>query len=500
MQYRPTIGLEIHAELKTRTKMFCNSANDPDEIRPNINVCPICTAHPGTLPIINREAVRHILRIGIAVGGKFADRSEFDRKSYFYPDIPKGYQISQYAFPFVTGGSLAGVILTRIHLEEDTARSIHVGSVAGDPEHSEWTDGGSYVDFNRAGIPLMELVTEPVIHDAKTAVYFARELQLLLRTIGASEANLEKGEMRIEANISVRPIRSDLEDSDLRSDLLRPLGTKVEVKNLNSFRSVERAIEFEINRQISLLEDGKEVIQETRGWDESKQISFHQRSKEGSADYRYFPEPDLPNIFLSEIPEFSQETIRASLPELPWERRTRYANSYNLKDADIEFLTSSTIRSDFFDAVVEQLKKENADPNFIQLAANYIISDLTGWYAKNGGTEYETLSPASLAKLVRMVGTKVLSSRGAKDTLIVLVEKGGDPEIIANELGIIQIHDSEKLASAVDSVLAREEKAVLEYRSGKQTALQFLIGKAMQESRGAGNPLELRKIIIERIG
>ena len=283
MEYRPTIGLEVHAELKTKTKMFCDSRNDPDETRPNVNICPVCLAHPGTLPVINRQAVAHMVRIGHAIGGTIADFSEFDRKSYFYPDIPKGYQISQYEHPLVTGGELAGVTVTRVHLEEDTARSTH-------------TKGKSLVDFNRAGIPLMELVTEPVIHDALTAGHFARELQLLLRTLGAGEANLEKGEMRIEANISV-------------SNEEGVLGTKVEVKNLNSFRSVERAIAFEIERQTTLIKNGGKVVQETRGWDESKQVTFHQRFKEGSADYRYFPEPDLPKLFLSEIPEFSSATI-----------------------------------------------------------------------------------------------------------------------------------------------------------------------------------------------
>jgi len=305
MTYRPTIGLEIHAELNTRTKMFCDSVNNPDENRPNVNICPVCMAHPGTLPVINRDAVRHILRIGSAIGGKLADFSEFDRKSYFYPDIPKGYQISQYEYPLVKGGELAGVAITRVHLEEDTARSTH-------------SNGKSLVDFNRAGIPLMELVTEPVLHDAEMAGRFARELQLLLRTLGASEANLEKGEMRIEANISV-------------SNKEGRYGTKVEVKNINSFRSVERAIAFEIKRQIDLLEGGGKVVQETRGWDEAKQVTFHQRFKEGSADYRYFPEPDLPKLSISEIPEFSSESMEKTLPELPWDRRNRYVHTYALK-------------------------------------------------------------------------------------------------------------------------------------------------------------------------
>ena len=267
--YRPTIGLEIHAELTTRTKMFCDSANDPDEARPNTHVCPVCLAHPGTLPVVNREAVKHILRIGTAIGGAIADFSEFDRKSYFYPDIPKGYQISQYIHPLITGGTLAGVAVTRVHLEEDTARSIHSG-------------GKSLIDFNRAGIPLMELVTEPVIHDAETAGKFARELQLLLRTLGASEANLEKGEMRIEANVSV----ARHEAPSTKSETNSKLGTKVEVKNLNSFRSVERAIAFEIQRQTALLEKGGRVVQETRGWDEAKQETFHQRFNSKPAHQR----------------------------------------------------------------------------------------------------------------------------------------------------------------------------------------------------------------------
>src|SRR3989344_710325 len=264
MEYRPTIGLEVHAELKTRTKMFCDCRNDPDETRPNVNICPICLAHPGTLPKANKQAVEHVLRVGKALNGELADYSEFDRKSYFYPDIPKGYQITQYAYPFVSKGTLAGVDVTRVHLEEDTARSSHEGAE------------GSLVDFNRAGVPLMELVTEPVIHDAETAGRFARELQLLLRTLGVSDANLEKGEMRMEANISV-------------SREPGVYGTKVEVKNLNSFRSVERAIVYEIARQSAALEKGEPLHQETRGWDESKQETFHQRFKEGSADYRYFP-------------------------------------------------------------------------------------------------------------------------------------------------------------------------------------------------------------------
>ena len=450
--------------------MFCDSANDPDETRPNVNICPICLAHPGTLPVINREAVRHILRIGTAVGGNLADFTEFDRKSYFYPDIPKGYQISQYEHPLVLGGELSGVAITRVHLEEDTARSTH-------------SSDKSLVDFNRAGIPLMELVTEPVIHDAETAGRFARELQLLLRTLGAGEANLEKGEMRIEANISVSPEEGKF-------------GTKVEVKNLNSFRSVERAIAHEIERQTALIESGGKVSQETRGWNEVKQETFHQRFKEGSADYRYFPEPDLPKLYISEIPEFSAEALRASLPELPWERRARYAQDYKMKESDVAYLGATAERADFFDAVTRALEN---NVEHIALAANYIVSDLAGVYAKQGSENFEALDAHSFAKLIRLVASNELSSRGAKDVLLIMVEKGGSPEDIAKEHGLMQVHDTGVLTEAIKAVLVEEVKAVEEYRAGKEAALQYLIGKSMKATKGAGNPGLLKELIIKEL-
>jgi aspartyl-tRNA(Asn)/glutamyl-tRNA(Gln) amidotransferase subunit B len=261
--------------------MFCDSKNDPDEKRPNVNVCPVCMGHPGTLPVINKEAVRHVLKVGLALHGELADFTEFDRKNYFYPDIPKGYQISQYKYPLVSGGELKGVKITRVHLEEDTGKNTHE------------IENYSLVDYNRAGVPLMELVTEPVIHSAEEAVAFAKELQLTLQYLGVAEANMEKGEMRVEANISVS---SDKEK----------FGTKVEVKNLNSFKAVEKAIRYELDRHIEVLENGEKIIQETRGWDEKKETTFSQRQKEESHDYRYFPDPDLPKLYISEIPEFQK--------------------------------------------------------------------------------------------------------------------------------------------------------------------------------------------------
>ncbi len=469
--YRPTIGLEIHAELKTRTKMFCDSKNDPDETRPNVNVCPVCMAHPGTLPTINKEAVRHILRVGTAVGGRLADFSEFDRKNYFYPDIPKGYQISQYIHPLVAGGSLAGVEITRVHLEEDTARSTHA-------------KGTSLVDFNRAGIPLMELVTEPVIRNAETAGKFARELQLLLRTLGAGEANLEKGEMRIEANISV-------------SSEEGKFGTKVEVKNLNSFRSVERAIAFEIQRQSTLIDGGGKVVQETRGWDEAKQETFHQRFKEGSADYRYFPEPDLPKLFLSEIPEFSSEEIRASLPRLPWERRAQYAHA-GIKTEAVEILMQNIFLQSLFDGVAKNVSE---DTELLRLSANYITSDVMSFLNDaDAHGKIQNFTEQNFLHTMSLIQDGTLSSRGAKDVLAEIYASGGEPETIARTKGLVQIHDSASLAATVDTVLANEEKAVQEYKNGKQAALQYLVGKSMKESRGAGNPESIRKLIAEKLG
>lgn len=466
--YKATIGLEIHAELATATKMFCASKNDPDEERPNVNVCAVCLAHPGTLPVINEEAVRHVLRVGAAIGGTLADYTEFDRKSYFYPDIPKGYQISQYEHPLVSGGMLANIAITRVHLEEDTARSSHEG-------------GSSLIDFNRAGVPLMELVTEPVIHDAKAAGEFARELQLLLRTLGASEANLEKGEMRIEANISVS-----------KGDTL---GTKVEVKNLNSFRAVEDAIAYEVKRQARLIDEGGEVLQETRGWDEDKRQTFHQRFKEGSADYRYFPEPDLPKLVISEIPEFSRDAIAASLPELPWERRARYAG-LGLKAADIAFLLETKARSAFFDAVIAMLR---VDAVLLTLAANYTTSDLAGLFAKQGVETFERIAPEHFAHLMRMINSDLLSSRGAKEVLAVMAQDGGHPEDIAKGKGLLQVSDPEAIRDHVKAVLKANEKAVAEYRGGKEASLQFLIGMVMRESRGAGNPGTIKEVLIEEL-
>ena len=452
-KYQPTIGLEIHAELATKTKMFCGCKNDPDEDRPNWNICPICLAHPGTLPVINKEAVRQVLRVGVALGGKLAlEFSEFDRKNYFYPDIPKGYQISQYKYPLVNGGELNGVKITRIHLEEDTATSKH--------------DRGDFslVDFNRAGVPLMELVTEPMITSAKQAGDFARELQLLLRCLGVSEANMEKGEMRVEANISIA----------LGGETSK-LGTKVEVKNLNSFRVVEKAIDYELKRQQKVLEAGEKVVQETRGWDDNKQVTFSQRQKESSHDYRYFPEPDLPKLKLGEVTEFSVENLTKTLPELPWQKRGRLRGLGFLQDQDVEQLVGDFELSRLFSLVEAELK----EPELVKVAANYILNFVAGERKKN---------PAWLPKteIVAAVVKNKLPSPQARSSIL-----GGVIAAVAS--------DSGELEKIIDQVIAANPKSVEDYQAGKAVALQFLVGQGMKLSKGAANPAVLQKLLSAKL-
>lgn len=454
--YYPTIGLEIHAELNTNSKMFCGCKNDPNETQQNKNVCPICLAHPGTLPVPNKQAIASVITVGLSLGSTIADFTEFDRKNYFYPDIPKGYQISQYKYPIVAGGALCNVAITRIHLEEDTGLSKH--------------DRGDFtlVDYNRAGVPLMELVTEPVITSAKQAAEFAKELQLLLRTLGVAEANLEKGEMRVEPNISVSP------DPHV-------FGTKVEVKNLNSFRSVEKAIEYELARMIALHEAGRasEIVQETRGWNETTQTTFSQRSKENANDYRYFPDPDIPKFSLHQL--FSLDTMRAALPELPWQKRERYTTQYGLKASDAEVFVTDAQLAAYFEAVVA-----DASPRFVQTAANYLLSDAVGLLKKS--TTATLPSIVHFKELIGMIEANSLTSRGAKDILALIVEHDASPLEIAEQKGLLQQNDAEALTLLVQEVIAEQEKMVTEYRSGKESVLMALVGMVMKKSKGTANP------------
>ncbi|MEI6843620.1 MAG: Asp-tRNA(Asn)/Glu-tRNA(Gln) amidotransferase subunit GatB [bacterium] len=470
--YTMTIGLEIHAELKTKSKMFCGCINSPEEKEPNIHICPVCMGNPGTLPTINKEAVRKVLLVGLSIGANLADFTEFDRKNYFYPDIPKGYQISQYKYPLVSGGSIAGVEITRIHLEEDTARSSHD------------TKDVSLVDFNRAGVPLMELVTEPVIHSSEQAVTFAKELQLLLQYLNASDANMEKGEMRVEVNISVSKTEK--------------FGTKVEVKNINSFRAVGRAIDYEYKRQTALLEKGEKMVQETRGWDENKGITFSQRLKESAHDYRYFPEPDLPKLLISEVPEFSKNKLKESIVELPWEKRERFIQTLGLKKEDAEMYVNNMRVAEFFESVVAKISHLGTEG--IQSASNYITSDLVG-LSKSVGTEFTfgKVSVESFVELITMIKRGDISSRGAKDILKILFEVGGSSEKIANEKGLIQKSNTDELKKIMSEIVSANPKIVEEYKSGKESVLQFFVGQGMKTTKGSANPEVLKKIILEII-
>lgn len=480
MSYKATIGLEIHVQLKTRTKMFCNSLNDPDEIEPNVNICPICVGHPGTLPSINKEAVKKVLQVGVALGGELADYTEFDRKNYFYPDIPKGYQISQYQFPLVSGGELSGVGIERIHLEEDTARLVHESDSDGEEEYS-------LLDYNRAGVPLMELVTKPVMHSAEEAGKFARELQLLLRKMEVSDADMEKGQMRVEANVSVS------KDANL--------GTKTEVKNINSFKAAEKAILFEIKRQTEVIESGGKVVQETRGWSEDKGATFSQRQKEESHDYRYFPDPDLPKIIISQIKEFSLENLGKDIPELPNQTRDRFKSNYGIKDDDIEFYLRDEYLKDLFEDTVGELK----DKEVIQLASNYITTDLAGMLAKDPKRALDAHLPRdkkidakNLGRLIEMISHGDLSSRGAKDTLEIMYREGGNPEDIAKEKNLLQISDESQLREIVKTVI-NENEASIEGINDNDKAEKFLIGKVMAKSGGRANPEVASRIISENL-
>ena len=482
-KYYPTIGLEVHAELSTNTKMFCACKNNPDEERPNVNICPICMAHPGALPVINKRAVENVIKVGLALGGNIADFTEFDRKNYFYPDIPKGYQISQYKFPIVSGGHLAGFDITRVHLEEDTANNKHRDSSdVGRPDSgrpTSDTEGYSLIDFNRAGVPLMELVTEAHTFEsaedtAKAAAKFAKELQLILWYLGVSEANLEKGEMRVEPNISI-------------SKDPKKFGTKVEVKNLNSFRSVERAVKYELERMIGLYEEGKEaeIVQETRGWDEGKQATFSQRKKESSHDYRYFPDPDLPKLKLHEA--FDLKKMKEELPELPEAKRARYKKDFVIKDEDIEVFINDHTLAEWFQEVARGLN----DKEKIKLASNFVTNDLVGI------KDFKLPSAENFIELVEMFSESKISSRAAKDMLAMIAVKDESPKKIAEERGLLQTSDEGALKKIAQKIIDANAKVVADYKGGKEAALQSLVGQIMKETKGSANPQVAKQLLVD---
>ncbi len=466
--YITTIGLEVHAELHTNSKMWCGCKNNPMAERPNTNVCEVCMAHPGTLPVANKDAVKKVIKVGLAVGANIADFTEFDRKNYFYPDIPKGYQLSQYKLPIVSGGIINGVEITRIHLEEDTAKSSH-------------ENGATLVDYNRAGVPLMELVTEPVIHSAEQAVAFARELQRILRYVGASEANMDMGQMRVEANISV-------------STDPNKFGTKCEVKNLNSFASVFGAINYEVARHIELIEKGEKVVQETRGWNEAKLETFSQRKKENAHDYRYFPDPDLPKLYLSEL--FDNDELRKEIPEMPASRRARLLAS-GLTEETAEIIITDPLIAIYFDEVAQ-----GKDAAYTTLAANYLVADIFGLLKKEGKDIAAANFPSaiSFATLLEMIQANELSSRAAKDLLPLMLENLTlDVRTTATEKGLIQKNDPEALRAIVTEVLAESPAQVADYKSGKEAMFMYFVGQCMKKAKGSGNPGLFQELLKEAL-
>ncbi len=515
-EYRPTIGLEIHAEMKTRTKMFCDSINDADEKHPNVNVCPVCMGHPGTLPVINKKAVEFVIKVGLALGGKISDISKFDRKNYFYPDLPKAYQISQYDQPLVQGGELLGVRLTRIHLEEDTGTLLHLAASAdkrglgtqinadkkliSENPRSNQRESASLIDFNRAGVPLMELVTDPDIKNAEQAVAFGKELRLILRYLGVSDADMEKGHMRLEANVSISKNSK--------------LGTKVEVKNINSFRSLGSAIDYEIKRQKEVLEKGGKVVQETRGWDDVKQKTFSQRAKEEAHDYRYFPEPDLPPMEPTKV--FDIEDMKRHLPELPAAKRERFRKEFGLSAQQASSLVDDKNLADFFEAVVSELAtRDELTTSTIrktpkELLFNYLTSDLAGLMnefgarfgeisAQGGSASGGKITPEQFAELIDMIADGKINSRQAKDILRKMFETGESPENILLKEGLETVSDEGSIKAVVLEVLGENQKAIDDFKKGKTESLKFLVGKTMAKLRGAGNPETIRKILEQEL-
>lgn len=473
MAYRTVIGLEIHVELKTKSKMFCSCKNDPLEKRPNFNICPICTAQPGTMPVINKEAVRMVVKTGLALGSKVAEESKFDRKNYFYPDLPKGYQISQYDKPFCEGGSLEidgkKINITRVHLEEDTGRLIHA-------------DSDSLVDLNRAGVPLMEMVTEPDINSGEEARKFAQELQLILRYLNVSDADMEKGQMRVEVNISLTKTAK--------------LGTKVEIKNLNSFRSVEKAVNYEIERQREILENGEKIIQETRGWNDGKGKTVSQRRKEEAHDYRYFPEPDLPTINLDQ--NFVNQVL-AEIPELPQQKRNRFKEEYSLDEKAIEVFVVDKDLGEYFEQVVSELAEwvKNGDSlQLSKLAANYIVSDLQG-LLKGLSVESDNfkITAENFAEFISLIREGKISSKIAKQVLQEMYNTGADPSHIIEEKELTQIGGEGEIEAVVNDIISKNSKAVEDYRGGKEASLQFLVGQVMSATRGRAKPDTVQKIL-----
>ncbi len=468
MPYQPVIGMEVHIELNTASKMFCGCSAEFFGVEPNTNVCPICLGMPGTLPVINKKAVEYTILTGLALNCQIQLHNVFARKNYFYPDLPKGYQISQYELPLCLNGYVdiepddgpaKRIRVRRAHLEEDTGKLTHVG------DHS-------LVDLNRAGVPLLEIVTEADIESADEAYAYVAKLRQLVRYLGVSTGDMEKGAMRCEVNLS-------LKDADTGK-----WGTKVEIKNLNSFRSVRNSIAYEIERQTRVLNDGGVIEQVTMGWDENRQVTVLQRSKEGDTGYRYFPEPDLPPL---QLEQSWVDELAASLPELPDAKVARYTAEYDLSRKEAHVLADDRAVAEYFDAAIAAAAGvRGVSP---KLVSNWISGELFRLLSESG-TEISAvkIKPADLAALIGLVQANAINQSAAKKVLAVMFDSGRAPQKIVEELGLQQISDAGQIVSIAQEVIAANPDAVTQFKAGKEGAINFLVGQVMRASRGKANP------------
>lgn len=483
-QYELVVGMEVHAQLLTRSKMFCRCATDYAGAPPNTRVCPVCLGLPGAMPVINRAAVEATIKTGLALGCTIAENAVFARKNYTYPDLPKGYQISQYELPLCLNGALnvelpdgatAAIGIRRAHLEEDTGRSVHEG-------------GYSYIDLNRAGVPLMEIVTEADIHSAEEAYAFLTGLRTILRYLGVNSGDMEKGAMRCEPNISVRTL-----EQKTRGEF----GVKVEVKNLNSFRAVRSAIAYEMQRQIDLLERGGVVEQVNMGWDEARQVTVLQRSKESSHDYRYFPEPDLPPLVISRA---WVDEIRATLPELPEAKRTRYLQRWNLRPLEAGLLVSESLVAHFFEAAVAAYGEEEGKP---QRMAGWITGELFRLlYADGEGQDLRQIAgvkirPHQMAGLLALVDSKAINPNTGKRVLDLMYATGDDPQAIVAREGLAMVSDTSVIDGAIGEILAANPVELARYRDGDTKLFGFFMGQVMRATKGKADPDTARQRLQE---
>ena len=475
MEWETVIGLEVHAQLMTKSKAFSGAATQYGAA-PNTQACAVDIALPGVLPVFNKEAARMAVKLGLAIGAQVNHRSVFARKNYFYPDLPKGYQISQYELPVVSKGTLTidvdGVEkvigITRAHLEEDAGKSLH-----------EDFHGMTGIDLNRAGTPLLEIVSEPDLRSARDAVAYLKKLHELVRYLEICDGNMQEGSFRCDANVSVRPKGQ------------AKLGTRAEIKNVNSFRFVEKAIEYEIERQIELIESGGTVVQETRLYDSDKDQTRSMRSKEEAMDYRYFPDPDLPPLVLSE--DFIRE-VKATLPELPDAKRARFMSQYGLNKYDAGVLTSAREMADYYEAVVKQAK---ADP---KIAANWIAVELSGFLNRdNKDIAQSIVTTQMMAGLLMRLADNTISGKIAKDVLEVMWAGEGDADTVIEKKGLRQITDSGAIEKAIDDVIAKNPKQLEQYRAGKETLFGFFVGQVMKATQGKANPAQVNELLKQKL-